>query len=260
MTNKKNELNQNGFTTVAGFFDEKFVGEMGTAILKSYELCRNIQIMNGIVSTTDGTVHHLLATGDSTYLLMLEKIFESPLFQFMKEFFAGNFIINSYGGVINLPAKPSYVSEVHRDIRFFSGDFPLMLNLLIMLDDFTLENGATYVLAKSHKQPDKPSDEIFYAKADRVVGKKGDLLFFNSNLWHAAGVNKTNEQRRAITITFTKPFMKQQLDYPQAIGYKHVETMSPEMQQVIGYFSRTPTNLNEWYQEPTKRFYRPGQD
>jgi ectoine hydroxylase-related dioxygenase (phytanoyl-CoA dioxygenase family) len=54
--------------------------------------------------------------------------------------------------------------------------------------------------------------------------------------------------------------MKQQLDYPKAVGIKKLEMLSKNMQQVIGYFSRTPTNLNEWYQIPEKRFYRPGQD
>jgi len=94
--------------------------------------------------------------------------------------------------------------------------------MLIMLDDFTLENGATYLLAKSHLKDEKPTEAMFYEKSDRVVGKKGDVLFFNSNLWHAAGINTTNQERRAITITFTKPFMKQQLDYSRAIGYENV--------------------------------------
>ena len=259
MNKSKILLDKKGYTTIPNFFDEVFVDEVGLALNNSYELCRKIQIENGIDISTDGTVHHLLANGD-IYLLIIKKICSSALYDFIKEYFEGNFIINSYGGVINLTGRPSYVSKVHRDIRFFSGDFPLMLNLLIMLDDFTLENGATYVLAKSHKLSKKPSDEEFYAKANRVVGKKGDLLFFNSNLWHAAGINKTSTQRRAITITFTKPFMKQQLDYPRAIGYKHLETLSEELQQVIGYFARTPINLNEWYQPPNKRFYRPGQD
>lgn len=260
MTIDKKEFDEKGFVTVSKVFDEDYCHKINQSIDKSYELCRSIQVSNGIDGVTDGTVHHLPATGDPIYLEILQKIAQSPAYPFICDFFKGNFIINSYGGVKNLKSKPSYVANVHRDIRFFSGDFPLMLNLLIMLDDFTLENGATYLLGGSHKKADKPGNDEFYEKSARATGKRGDILFFNSNLWHAAGINTTDQERRAITITFTKPFMKQQLDYPRAVGYENLEKMSPELQQIIGYFSRTPSNLNEWYQKPEKRFYRPGQD
>ena len=54
--------------------------------------------------------------------------------------------------------------------------------------------------------------------------------------------------------------MKQQLDYSRAIGFDNVEKLSTELQQLVGFYSRIPTNLDEWYQKPEQRFYRPGQD
>ncbi|MES2779625.1 MAG: phytanoyl-CoA dioxygenase family protein [Bacteroidota bacterium] len=255
-----NNLETNGFELIPSQISSELIQKINERLDISYEQARSIQIKNGIEAVTDGTIHHLLAYEDPCYIELLSAIVESSLFNYIKIFFNGNFILNSYGGLKNLPSKPSYVVKVHRDIRFFSGNFPLMLNMLIMLDDFTLENGATYLLAKSHLHPDRPSDEHFYEHAQRAIGKRGDVLFFNSNLWHAAGLNKSNAERRAITITFTKPFMKQQLDYPQAVGTETLLQLSPNMQQVIGYFSRTPKNLDEWYQVPEKRFYRPGQD
>lgn len=255
-----NELEKLGYTIFPSFFDKDFVNNVSNSIDQSYKLCRNIQIQNGIDAATDGTVHHLLATGDTIYCDVLSQIINSPIYNFIKDFFNGNFIVNSYGGVINITSKPSYVANIHRDIRFFSGDFPLMLNMLIMLDDFTLENGATYLLEKSHLKEERPTDDDFYAKSARAIGKKGDVLFFNSNLWHAAGINNTTDVRRAITITFTKPFMKQQLDYSRALEYENVEKLSPELRQLVGFYSRIPSNLNEWYQKPENRFYRPGQD
>ena len=257
---QKNKLSELGYCLIPSFFEQDFTSKVNQSLAKSYNLCRQIQVQNGVDLVTDGTVHHLIASKDNTYLEILEKICNSIIFDFIKDYFQGNFIINSYGGVINLPNKPSYVANIHRDIRFFSGNFPLMLNLLIMLDDFTLENGATYLLQGSHKEAEKPQEEKFYLKSHRARGCQGDLLFFNSNLWHAAGTNYTNKERKAITITLTKPFMKQQLDYSRAIGYDRIEKMNTRLQQIIGYFSRTPSNLYEWYQKPDKRFYRPGQD
>ncbi len=260
MERYKSELAELGYTKINTFFDQKYCEKLNQSIEESYKFCRSIQLKNGVDLITDGTLHHLVATGDSVYLDLLENIADSDLFLFIKDFFNGNFILNSYGGVKNLKSKPSYVANIHRDIRFFSDGLPLMLNLLILLDDFTLENGATYLLAKSHLKKERPSDEEFYNKSDRVVGKRGDIVFFNSNLWHAAGTNNTELERRAITITFTKPFMKQQLDYSRAVGYDFLETKSDELKQILGYFSRVPSNLNEWYQLPENRFYRNNQD
>lgn len=255
-----NELKDNGYTIFPKIFDAEFVEKARTAIDKSYIVCKKIQLKNKVDEVTDGTVHHLIATGDSFFLTVLEKVCTTELYSFIRKYFNGNFILNSYGGVINLPSKPSYVSNIHRDIRFFSGKFPLMLNMLIMLDDFSKENGATYLLPDSHKKEDKPNEKEFYKTANRALGSKGDVLLFNSNLWHAAGVNETQEERKAITITLTKPFMKQQMDYCRTLTYPITEKLSNELKQLLGFYSRTPTNLYEWYQKPKNRFYRPNQD
>lgn len=254
------DLESRGFTIFHQFFDQAYVNDLSSAIDKSYEICRGVQVDNGIQEVTDGTVHHLLATGNTIYIDLLEKISNSYLNDFIQSFFKSKYILNSYGGVINLTDKPSYVANIHRDIRFFTGEFPLMLNMLIMLDDFTLDNGATYLLEGSHLIKSKPSRDNFYNQSIRALGSRGDVLFFNSNLWHAAGLNTTMNKRRAFTITFTKPFMKQQLDYSRALGYEEVANMSDAVKQIVGYFSRTPTNLQEWYQKPEERFYRPNQD
>jgi ectoine hydroxylase-related dioxygenase (phytanoyl-CoA dioxygenase family) len=54
--------------------------------------------------------------------------------------------------------------------------------------------------------------------------------------------------------------MKQQLDYSRAVGYNELEGKSEEIKQILGYFSRIPSNFNEWYQLPEKRFYKNNQD
>ena len=260
MKQQKIDLLKKGYTTIPSFLDKDFADLLKESMYKSYDLCRSVQVKNGIDAATDGTIHHSIASEDTIYLDLIDRLCQSDIFNFIQDYFGGNYIINSYGGVINLPLGRSYVTNMHRDIRFFSGEFPLMLNMLVMLDDLTPDNGALYLLAGSHQTGDRPVVKDFFEKSDRAIGKKGDILFFNSNLWHAAGVNETEQETMEITVTLTKPFMKQQLDYSRAIGYDRVEKMSPELQQLIGYFSRTPSNLEEWYQKPEQRFYRPGQD
>jgi hypothetical protein len=260
MEEKILELKQNGFIKLESMFDNSYCDRIIKGIESGYQVCRSIQIKNGINDTMDGTLHHLILMGDEIFLDMLTKLVSNEIDYLITTFFEGKYILNTYGAVKNLKSKPSYVSNIHRDIRFFSGDFPLMFQVLILLDDFTEDNGATYLLKGSHKLANKPTESYFFENASRAIGKKGDIYFFDSNLWHAAGTNNTNSERRAITIAFTKPFMKQQLDYCRAIGYKYINQLSPEIKQVLGYYARVPSNLDEWYQKPENRFYQSGQN
>jgi ectoine hydroxylase-related dioxygenase (phytanoyl-CoA dioxygenase family) len=175
-------------------------------------------------------------------------------------FFNSNCILNSLSALNNLPNQPNFSAVVHRDLRFYSGEFPIMLNCLIMLDDFTIENGGTYLLPKSHLEERKPSDEEFFKNAIQAVGIKGDILIFNANVWHASAPNTTQSDRRAIPFTVSKSFMKQLLDYPRALGYNKMDSYSTKLQQFLGYHSRVPASLEEWYQPEDKRFYKKNQD
>jgi hypothetical protein len=247
-------IKEKGWIKFDNIIPADFVATINKDLEIAYQTCRSVQIKNGIDANTDGTVHHVLGLADS-FLQIIENMY---LHDHIAAYFDNPYIINSYGGVINMPKKLSYVGNIHRDIRTFY-NVPMMINMLIMLDDFTPENGATYMLSGSNNIPERPTDEDFYKNADRVVGKAGDVVLFDSLVWHAAGENQTDKVRRALTLTFTRPFMKQQLDYPRCLGYDKGENFSENARQVIGYNSRTPTSLEEWYQPPNKRFYRPGQ-
>jgi len=213
---------------------------------------RALQIRNGVGDGTDGTVHHLPCAGGVFLELLEQASARTPLDQF----FQGPYILNTYGGVLNLPNDASYVSRVHRDQRTFSGDLHLMAQLLVMLDDFTEENGATYFLSGSHKLAERPADDEFFRDAVRVTGPAGSIVMFDSNLWHAAGVNRSAQPRRALTLAFTRPFIKQQLDYPRALGYECAEALPPVLRQLLGYNARVPASLDEWYQRPERRLYK----
>lgn len=216
-----------------------------------------IRQRNGVSENSAGTLHHLLMD-DACYVELLAEL--STLEPLFKAYFNGNFILNSYGGVINERDTRSYVQNVHRDIRFGSDTRRFMLNALVMLDDFTLENGATHVLGHSQNTEQPPCDEAFYAEASRATGKRGTVLLFDSRMWHATGRNTTDAPRRALTLTFTSPFFKPQLDYARLFGYSNFNRSSAWMKQVLGFNARVPESLDEFYVPVEQRFYQRGQD
>jgi len=252
------QMDEKGWVIFDRVVDQNLVSRMQDDIHKAYDICRSFQVKNGISDITEYTVHHLIGIPEvaDSYLEFLEKL---PITEYINRHFGGNFILNSFGGAINTAYSRSYAHNIHRDIRSYSGDIPLILNTLVMLDDFTAENGATFLMPGSHKKAEKPSKEEFYAVAQQATGKSGSILMFNSNVWHAGGDNNTDKTRRSVTPMYCRPFMKQQYDYPRALGYDNGGKFSDHLRQIIGYNSRVPATLDEWYQPPETRMYKPGQ-
>lgn len=261
MNNKhKTQLDELGYTIIDNFVGDEWLPKLRNSIDNSFIDHQKIQKNNNNDITTDGVALHVLLS-DSVFLDFLEYIEKKGLFSFLREsFFNSKCILNSFSALDNIPNQPNFSAIVHRDLRFYSRDFPIMVNCLVMVDEFTKENGGTYLLPYSHLEERKPSDEEFFKNAIQAVGKPGSILIFNSNVWHASAPNKTNQNRRAIPITVSKSFMKQLLDYPRAIGYDKMNEFSEDIQQILGYHSRVPASLDEWYQPADNRFYKKDQD
>ena len=248
-------INKYGWVVYENALDEGFVDEINESLNDAYNVRRKIQIANGIGDNMNGTLHHLVERDTFTLKFLKQKYCAEQIGDFLN----GKYILNSLGAVINVKNSNPYVQNVHRDIRSFTGDFKLMIQMIVVLDDFTLANGATYFLSGSHKSGEKPDDEYFFLHADRATAKKGSIILFDANLWHATGKNHTDRARRALTMAFTRPFFKPQLDYPRALGYEFGMSLDENLRQVLGYNSRIPESLEEYYQPVDKRMYQPGQ-
>ncbi len=251
------ELKEKGWMIIPDFFDLDLIEKINQLLPPAVEKRKLIMQQNNLDTNTQGTAHHVLAD-DISFVELLEHLGNAD--ELLTKYFSGKYILNSYGGFINEKSANTYSKNMHRDVRTFTGDLKQMINLLVMLDDFTLENGATYLLSKSHEKADRPDEEYFYQNAERAIGKKGSLLIFDSHVWHATGNNTTENVRRALTITLTKPNFKQQADYPRMWGYDKMATQKEYLNQIIGYYSRVPASLEEYFQPVEKRFYRRNQE
>ncbi|MDB5425659.1 MAG: phytanoyl-CoA dioxygenase [Phenylobacterium sp.] len=244
---------ERGWVVFEAAVGPELLARMTADLEAAWHTCREVQQRNGVASDADLTVHHLIGLGPSFLDYVDASAALDPCFE---AYFQGKYILNSFGGAINTAGRTSYAHRIHRDIRSYSGDMPLLLNTLVMLDAFTPQNGATYMLSGSHRRAEKPSDEEFYAHAEQAVGPAGSVLVFNSNVWHAGGNNTTDRSRRSVTPMYCRPFIKQQFDYPRAVGYDAGPSLAAHTRQVLGFNARVPATLDEWYQPPERRMYR----
>ena len=248
-------LGSDGLVIIKNCFSESKIVGLRESLDRATKKYNELQCSKGLDSLVNGTLHHPLLFDDA-FLGLLDM--PESLHHMVEGWFKGNYILNSYGGVTNVNKTSSYVQAIHRDTRFYCGEYNLFLNLLLPLDDFTIENGATYILNKKWSTPTCPDKEFFLEHADRLLVNAGDAVLFDSNLWHKAGNNTTSKARRCVTMTFSRPWIKPQFDFCAAVAMRM--EVPTHLRQILGYFSRVPASANEWLLPANERFYRQGQD
>jgi hypothetical protein len=252
----RQDIARDGYVLFEDVVPESLLARLRQDIPKHAAKCRELQRQNGLGEGMEGAAHHVVGGGDSLDAFLQQLYLDDCI----RDYFGGEYILNSYGALNNLPLSADtykHGQHFHRDVRTFSGGFRLMLNMLVMVDDFTVENGATRVVPGTHRVEQRPDDAYLEHNAERATGRAGSILLFDSNLWHSAAPNRTSGPRMALTLTFTRPFFKQQMDYPRLLGEDF--TRDERLRQLLGYNARVPANHDEWYQPPEKRMYKPGQ-
>ena len=243
-----------GWTVIPNVFDKKII----ETVLEEYESVKHVflfhQGIKGIADQSKNASHHTHLLVPSMLKLIDNDVFHSAV----ENIFGGNSILNTMG-LSEVTSEGVYTQNIHRDVRTNTGDYPLWLNTLIMLDDSNLDNGATWMMEGSQNLSLVPSEKEFFSQSVQACGNKGDLLIFNCNLWHCAGENKTDKARRIITPFFSRPYIKQQLDLPSAYGEGFGDFVSKRIKQWMGYNSRVPKSLGEFYQAKEDRFYKSDQ-
>lgn len=165
-------------------------------------------------------------------------------------------IVYAYTSSSMPPNRVNYSGRIHVDSPRIIPNYITNMGATILLDDFTLENGATWFYPNSQTIESSPSEEEFYSKANRLIGKAGDVWFFNARIWHAGGQNLTNQWRHALTINMGRPWMKQRIDIPRAMSDISLENISETALQKLGFFAQVPSNYDEYYAPPESRKFK----
>ena len=168
-------------------------------------------------------------------------------------------IVYAYTSSLMPPKRTNYSRRIHRDVPTTRmGGVLTNVGATILLDDFTLENGASYFLEDSHTRTEQPAEKEFYEKSFRLVAPAGSVLFVDPLVWHAGGDNTTDAWRHALTISMCRPWMKQRLDLPRLLESAglDLQTMSPRVRQKLGFDAQVPASYDEYYAPPAKRKFK----
>jgi ectoine hydroxylase-related dioxygenase (phytanoyl-CoA dioxygenase family) len=154
------------------------------------------------------------------------------------------------------PGQKNYTGRIHVDRPHFIPGYIESLGCLILLSDFTEENGATYVLPGSHKMAEPPEESYFFNHASRIIAPKGSVFYFNLRLWHSGGFNATNNWRHCVGMGMVRPYLKQRIDLPKALEKMDLSAVSDFALQKLGFFAQPPSSLQQYYTPKQGQGYR----
>ncbi len=251
------ELDNKGFVVIKNCYSDSLMKRVKEEYNSVKEKYIDIQKNAGLNTQSKNATHHTLLMCPS-FLELLDK---NPLASLLETYFGGKYILYTMGASSKMPdSEYVYTQKVHREFYTFTFGQRLMLNSLILLDDCDVDSGATWMLSGSHTSKHNPSEDEFFKRAERVCANRGDIIIFDANIWHAAGLNKTDQSVDIITPLYTKPFIKQALNYPRAFGLDFAHQLSDELKQVLGYNAIVPETLQEFYKPEEHRFYKRNQE
>jgi ectoine hydroxylase-related dioxygenase (phytanoyl-CoA dioxygenase family) len=152
-----------------------------------------------------------------------------------------------------------FQNRFHRDFPRLLNGYMASVNLFFAISEFTEDAGGTHVAPGTH-QKDGPMSEAYLERiAQPVVCPAGSIIAFDSTLMHRAGFNRSGRDRLSINHQFTRSFFKQQIDYPRALAEEDLSAFSERCRQMLGFYTRVPASLDDYYRSPEERLYRSGQ-
>jgi ectoine hydroxylase-related dioxygenase (phytanoyl-CoA dioxygenase family) len=254
-------LQRDGYAVIERVLNEEFLAETRMAMYRAQRDIRREVGEDRLARAGELGVLRLMLRFDRHFFRFLEI---AELLEIVDRTVSQTAILHLQNGFI-LPSYPAgeqpqvFQTRYHQDFPRVLNGYLASINLLFAIDPFTVSNGATWVVPGSHQQSGPPSAAEISRRAQPVECPEGSIIVFDSTLWHAAGANTSGRDRLAINHQFTRSFIKQQIDYVRALGADVVTSQPPRTQQLLGWYTRVVTSLDEYYQPEDLRLYRRGQ-
>lgn len=125
-----------------------------------------------------------------------------------------------------------------------SGSHAWACQASFVLQDQVPENGCTVVVPGSHLF-NRYAEQADRAQAVPVLTSAGDILIWDSRLWHGTTGNLSGETRWALISTFVRWWVKQNWDIPRALPESIYRQLTDEEKTIMGYCSMSPFNEYE---------------
>jgi ectoine hydroxylase-related dioxygenase (phytanoyl-CoA dioxygenase family) len=114
----------------------------------------------------------------------------------------------------------------------------LVVNVMWPLQDFTEENGATRIVAGSHRWTDERPDAT--TPTVTVEMPAGTALVYSGQVWHGGGANRTDASRLGVVLHYGASWLRPVENHVLAVPPAQARDLPVRLQELLGYNVRPP--------------------
>ncbi len=241
------ELSAYGYTKVSGFLTNDSIQYFLNLTESDYaEVNKNGRVeYKGVPSRDkDDKILYNLQNKNRAYLDILVDPFvrkicmsllNDPYYRFLPAD-VPNYVLQYYNG-----RSSGQKLDLHIDSYMpFPGDRTNMMQVIFFLEDSTLENGCTVAVPGSHKSGHYTDREL--GAVQPLIAKAGDLIMWDSRLWHGTAENTSGRSRWAMIATLSQWWVKPSMDIVRLMNDEVYRQCSDEQKQLLGFCSIPPTS------------------
>lgn len=144
--------------------------------------------------------------------------------------------------LVAIQIGPGEMAQVaHTDDSIYPlppGHDTVILNSMWAVDDFTRENGATYLYPGSHRWRDR--SEADGVEAIHAEMPAGSVLLYLGTLLHGGGANTTDRPRLGVLIEYVASWLRQQENHTLVVPAHQAGDLPPRLTELMGYSIRPP--------------------
>ena len=240
-------LRVNGYTIVEAFMDQPTIERLLTLVNKHHDIQKCLSLPGRPDPELGEQVHNIqnkdkyfIDTLDDPFLIkVLMENLQDPFYKSLPPDIP-NYILNFY----NARSSGKKELKLHMDTFLPSpGEKTWTMQAAFILEDCTFESGCTVVVPKSHRSG--TFIDFSNAKAEPLIAKSGDLVLWDSRLWHGTSANVTGRSRWIIIATFTTWWVKQRTDVPRSLPDEIYQELSDRQKILLGFCSIPPKDEHE---------------
>ena len=131
------------------------------------------------------------------------------------------------------PEQKIHQDELVWDMYPFPVDYEIQCNTLWAMTDYTEEMGATRVVPGSHRA----GRGARYTFEDTLpaVMDRGSVLIYTGKIYHGAGENKSDRIRRALNLTYSVGWVRQEENQYLSCPPEVARTLPDDLLKLMGY-------------------------
>lgn len=247
ITTHAQNLDTQGYTNIKGLLEKEEVADLLTLLEKDFEASKKMDYKGRPDRDHKDRMVYNLQYKNKRYVDLLEhsalqslikKKLNDPYYRFLPTE-TPNYILSYYNA-----RTGGTKLDLHIDSYVPSpGDFTWAMQCVFVLEDHTADNGCTVVAPGSHLSGRYTDRSLTDLK--EVLPQAGDVVLWDSRLWHGTRENTSGKSRWALIATLTQWWVKQSMDIPRGMPEKIYQELTDSQKALLGFCSIPPKNEEE---------------